>query len=347
MKKLFYAACVVILLITIIAVIENTFSQEIEKEDCYFLSSLHYTTNGMQHWYSKENGGLEVITGIPYDSLGCKNCHTPGCDVCHKIEKNEKFAYSTEISKSQTICLKCHGRTRSMLKIDKAVNQQDVHFERGMQCMDCHTAREMHGDGVKYASLEQPGAMDTKCENCHEEIDSTNAHTVHGEKLDCKACHLRHVVSCTNCHFDTFVKTEKKKSIKVSGWLFLINNKGKVTSANMQTFVVDNNKTFFMFAPHMSHSIMSEGRKCDECHRTKIVKQVQQGKLKLTWLKNENLQNLKGVIPVVDETDYQCVYMNYEEGKWVPIKNPTEPIYHYPAFGKPLSKKQLESLARR
>lgn len=47
------------------------------------------------------------------------------------------------------------------------------------------------------------------------------------------------------------------------------------------------------------------------------------------------VENLKGVIPVVKEVDYQCVYQDFKEGKWVPIKNPSKPLYHYAAFGKP------------
>jgi hypothetical protein len=38
----------------------------VEESSCFYLRSLHYTANGMAHWYSKENGGLERLTGIPY-----------------------------------------------------------------------------------------------------------------------------------------------------------------------------------------------------------------------------------------------------------------------------------------
>jgi hypothetical protein len=212
--------------------------------------------------------------------------------------------------------------------------------------MDCHSSREIHGDGVEYISLKQPGAMDTKCEKCHPSVKPTDSHTVHGDKLDCKACHIRHVVSCTNCHFDTFVKEGKRVAIPVSGWVFLMNYAGKVTSASMQNFVVKGDKTFFMFAPHMSHSVMKDGRKCDGCHGTEIMKQVQKGKVTLTWLEEGKVKNLKGVIPVVKGVDYQCIYQDRKEGKWVPIKNPSPPLYHYAAFGEPLSKEQLDKLVQ-
>ncbi len=329
-----------------LGMLETSHCQEIKKESCFFLSSLHYTAKGMGYWYDKANGGLEIISGVPYSNLGCKNCHVSGCDRCHKVEKDKKAAYSTKAAKNQTMCLACHAREKAITGIDKAQKQEDVHFAKGMKCMDCHSSREMHGDGVEYISLKQPGAMDTKCEKCHPTVKPTESHTVHGDKLDCKGCHVRHVVSCTNCHFDTLVKEGKRVAIPVSGWVFLMNYGGKVTSASMQTFVVKSDKTFFMFAPHMSHSVMKEGRKCDGCHGTKTMKEIQEGKVTLTWLEEGKVKNLKGVIPVAKEVDYQCIYQDRKEGKWVPIKNPSPPLYHYAAFGEPLSREQLDRLVQ-
>jgi hypothetical protein len=325
----------------------NAYGQEIKKDNCFFLTSLHYTAQGMGYWYDKANGGLEIISGVPYSNLGCKNCHVPGCDRCHKVEKDNKASYSNKAAKNQDMCLQCHAREKSIMKIDKTQKQEDVHFAKGMKCMDCHSSREMHGDGKEYVSLKEPGAMDTKCEKCHPSVKPTDSHKAHGGKVDCKACHVRHVVSCTNCHFDTLVKEGKRVAIPVSGWVFLMNYAGKVTSASMQTFVVKGDRTFFMFAPHMSHSVMKEGRKCDGCHGTETVKNVQEGKVTLTWLEEGKVKNRKGVIPVVKGVDYQCVYQDRQDGKWVPIKNPPSPLYHDAAFGEPLSKEQLDRLVRK
>ena len=40
------------------------------------------------------------------------------------------------------------------------------------------------------------------------------------------------------------------------------------------------------------------------------MKQVQKGSMVLTWLKDGNVKNIKGVIPVVSGVDYQCVYQD-------------------------------------
>jgi hypothetical protein len=319
----------------------------VTEKDCFYLKSLHYTANGMKHWYSKENGGLETISGVPYSKLTCQNCHIGGCDRCHRAEEGDRLAYTTDAARSQPMCLKCHGREKAMIRIDYAAKKEDIHVAAGMECKDCHSGREMHGDGVEYTSLKSPGAMTTRCEDCHDSIKPTEAHTTHEGKLDCKACHIRHVVSCTNCHFNYMAEEGKRKAIPVHDWLFLMNYDGKVTSASMQTFIVRPNKTFLMFAPHMSHSVTKEGRKCDGCHATDTVKKIQKDKkLTLTWLENGEVKNLKAVIPVLEDVEYECVYQDLKDGKWVPVKNPARPRIQYAAFGKPLTKKQLESLAK-
>ena len=69
----------------------------------------------------------------------------------------------------------------------------------------------MDGDRTENSSTEQSGAMNAKCEKCHIEVEQTTARTIHGEKLDCTACHVRDVVSCSNCHFDLFIEIGKKR----------------------------------------------------------------------------------------------------------------------------------------
>jgi hypothetical protein len=322
-------------------------AQEMQKNDCLYLSSLHSTAKGMAYWYDKSNGGLEIITGVPYADIGCNRCHVGSCDACHKTEQNGKPGYSAATARNQDMCLNCHARESQMIrKIDKEANTPDVHVAAGMTCMDCHTTREMHGDGVEYQAMKAPGAMDVKCEQCHASISKSVAHTVHGDKLDCKACHVRQVVSCNSCHFETMMREKKRVSLPVSGWKFLMNYQGKVTSANMQTFVAPGDKTFMIFAPQFSHSVMKDGSKCEDCHATKIVKQVLRKKLDLSWLVAGKEQNLRGTIPVVDGVRYNCVYQNYYSGVWTPISNPVPPKLQYVGYGTPLTQEQVQNMAK-
>lgn len=322
----------------------KVFSQESKSEECFYKSSLHYYARGMAYWYSKENGGIEKLTGIPYDKLSCNQCHAKSCDQCHKVEVNGKKAYSLEKAKSMENCLGCHAREKALLGLLEKAGLKDVHFSKGLKCMNCHTAREIHGDGKEYVSMREKGAMDTKCENCHKEQKDTISHKIHKDKLDCTACHVRQVIVCANCHMDTMIRSGKRVAIPLHNWVFLINYHGKVVSGNMQTFVVDKNKTFVLFAPYFSHDVVKEGRKCEDCHASEIVKQINTGKLRLTWIENGNLVNLKGVIPIVEGVKYENAYMNYVDGKWEPIEKPAQPITQFVAFGEPLTKAQLKKL---
>jgi len=334
------------ILLVCLCMLTSSQAQNRSHQDTVFHRSLHYTAKGMSYWYDKSNGGLELTSGIPYSQLGCQSCHVAGCDRCHLTKAGGTPVYSTEAARKQEMCLECHTREVSILKIDREANQVDVHAAKGMMCMDCHTAREMHGNGVEYVSMKQVNAMDVKCENCHTTLHTSLSHTVHKGKVDCKACHDRHVVSCTNCHFETLVKEGKRVAMPVSGWIFLMNLDGKVTSANMQTFVLKDQKTFLMFAPQHSHSVMGKGRSCKECHASKIVKQAKDGRVTLTCLENGRLENLKGVIPVTEDVTWEMVYHEREDGKWVPMKNAATPKLHYAGFGKPLTRAQMENLLR-
>ena len=48
---------------------------------------------------------------------------------------------------------------------DAAVNPPDVHHERGMHCIDCHTADDVMGDGRMVGAMEH--AVEIQCIDCH------------------------------------------------------------------------------------------------------------------------------------------------------------------------------------
>ncbi len=54
--------------------------------------------------------------------------------------------------------VKLHGKDYNHL-------QPDVHFEKGLYCVDCHTEQDCHGDGNIYSKKEQ--AVEIECQDCH------------------------------------------------------------------------------------------------------------------------------------------------------------------------------------
>ncbi|MGD2122553.1 MAG: fibronectin type III domain-containing protein, partial [Gemmatimonadota bacterium] len=142
--------------------------------DEYFPTSLHRTGMGKQTFYNAiPNGGFESLTGIPYDDLVCKGCHTPGfaggavkgergCQSCHETDDPQLGA---EVDATLTgVCGPCHSRQKAEAFVH---GFSDVHRDAGMDCMACHTLGDVHGDGNEYVSMLDPGAMDTKCADCH------------------------------------------------------------------------------------------------------------------------------------------------------------------------------------
>ncbi len=322
------------------------FSKDISKSKCFFTKSLHYDAHGMAYWYSKRQNGIEKLVQIPYKKLPCSYCHVNSCDRCHRMKKNGNLIYSAKRARSMRNCLRCHLREKYMLGLIKKTNVPDVHFSKGMRCVNCHKAVDIHGDGKRYVSMREPGAIKAKCNNCHKEIPKTPSHTVHKNKLDCTACHVQQTITCANCHMDTLIKKKKKIAIPLFGWSFLVNYRGKVVSGNIQTFVVGKNRTFLVIAPYFSHYITKKGKMCSECHGTKIVKDIQKNNsLTITWIENGKLNNIKGMVPIVEGVKYKNAFMRYKNGKWIPIKNPKEPLVQFAGFGKPLTKEQLKKLA--
>lgn len=312
----------------------------------FYEKSLHYTNRGLEYWYSKDNGGLERLTGIPFADLGCGNCHVRSCDACHAKEEGGAAAYSVEKARSEASCEKCHGmESLAFARKNPKDPAADVHFAKGMKCMGCHTAREIHGDGTAYDSMQSPGVMDVRCEKCHADLSGCPSNAVHKGKLDCSACHTRNIQSCYNCHFDTKVDEKKSVSLPLNNMLFLINRSGKVTTANLHTFVY-RDKTMIVFAPAFSHTIMKKGRKCGDCHDTPILRDMKAGTFRPAAWEGGTLRNAEGIIPVLDRYDWKFVFFNYRQGKWIPIEKPAVPLLNYSGYSKPITEEQFSRLAR-
>jgi hypothetical protein len=54
-----------------------------------------------------------------------------------------------------------------------STRQMDVHFQRGMHCIDCHFLQDVHGDGNVYST--NWDAIEIECEDCHGSSTKTMA----------------------------------------------------------------------------------------------------------------------------------------------------------------------------
>jgi hypothetical protein len=323
-----------------------------EQQGC-FLSSLHHTGEGMRYWYEAKDGFM-AISGVPYDALGCKNCHAQSCDDCHLKKTEAGLAYSTQTARSSETCLKCHAREKATAKYDETNACMGVHAKSNMDCVDCHSKKEIHGDGNAYSSMRQDGAMETACTDCHTKdateypaLPGTRSHTVHKGKLACNACHVQNSMTCYNCHFGVLAKTKcKPKSFaaKAKDFLLLVKYKGKVTSGTMQSLVGKNNEPFISYVPYFTHSIMREGRKCEQCHATEAVKTLAASKeFTPAVFKDGKLEFYKGIIPVIPEL-LNWPFLEKKGDAWVQFEPKTKPLVQMALYAEPFTPEDLKNL---
>ncbi len=334
-----------------------------------FPTSLHATRQGKITAYSAENGGAELITGIPIQEVGCLKCHPgtyadgtavdpagyePGCKDCHAQAGD---------TPSQEQCLKCHGRQGLEIKLGYG----DVHRDAGMVCTDCHGAADAHGDGTRYASFLDPGAVHVSCDGCHREGGEAPAppastpHSVHGGKLDCTACHSQTTVTCFNCHFESIATAHVKRMYgPVHGYQLLLNRKleNGETRVYSGTFmaVTYRDESFYVLAPFRSHTLQKEGRACNECHANANLQQYREtGTMTLTRWDPERRRVImpQGVIPVPPDWQEALLidFVTYtaedlaaptDPEKWEFLKSGADVMQLY--YAEPLTEEQMQKL---
>jgi len=133
---------------------------------------------------------------------GCASCHMPYSEDGYykgddkSINKNKKghtLVHSLQSSRDVHVkmanieysgiplntCSKCHDSEKSvadsyrgLLKKEKDSSSdkyihmhEDIHFQKGMLCQDCHTSNDMHGDG--FLSGANAVAVEVECQDCH------------------------------------------------------------------------------------------------------------------------------------------------------------------------------------
>jgi len=135
----------------------------------------------------------------------CTPCHA-SCGQCHVSRPNfakKGFISGHAFAKKPDMvnqCTACHG-SRVGDEFFGARGIGDAHFfEKGMDCMACHGAAEMHASGADLTSRYQLPLM-PKCVDCHEkDLGKVAQHKDHAGKLQCQACHSQDYVNCYSCH---------------------------------------------------------------------------------------------------------------------------------------------------
>ncbi|MDY6863318.1 MAG: hypothetical protein SV062_10070, partial [Thermodesulfobacteriota bacterium] len=165
--------------------------------------SCHLWTEGKEmagHYRSGGCSACHVIYGndgfshskdktIPKDEAGHPALHeitikvpTEQCLHCHNGGEGRiiGFGYTGKIpnySKQNGL-----GDQQQLYGVNTIHVKEDIHFQRGMDCIDCHSSKDVHGDGKIYDRMSS--AVAVRCETCHGNTDAyPTLKDERGEKL--------------------------------------------------------------------------------------------------------------------------------------------------------------------
>jgi hypothetical protein len=334
----------------------------------HFNTSLHKTREGKNTAYKIVNGGMETITNIPMSQLACQKCHSttefypngdpidpntyaPDCKDCHD------FVQGTTVL--QQTCLNCHNR---QVYERAAYPNMDVHQNANMECIDCHSKEEIHGDdGIAYTSLKESGAVKVECVDCHTNLPTNSSHSIHNATVDCAACHAVSVLTCAGCHFETVVATGKNRAInQIKDYRLLVKKNGKIRLGGFMTHSFDG-KTNYIISSYHSHIIKKNATTCADCHynmggtNVAIGEYNSTGQISMaTWNPTtKKIVGPTGVVPIPADwkTSLKMDYVTYtgdptifpsDPTLWVYLKSETDNSHLF--FCEPLDSSTLAKL---
>jgi mono/diheme cytochrome c family protein len=133
-------------------------------------------------------GDLARAGYVDYFRKECARCHlwgegkasygerrSSGCSACHLLNDREHrtagedptvprnlpghpLRHEIALAIPESQCNHCHTRGAQ-------TEHSDVHQKAGLECVDCHTSIDVHGDGNLYPSIRHQ--LEIRCEDCH------------------------------------------------------------------------------------------------------------------------------------------------------------------------------------
>ena len=88
------------------------------------------------------------------------------CSTCHNRGKRIGVSYQGLMEKAYSGPYDDEGNEQPKLHTKRYMHmQEDIHFQKGMLCQDCHTSNDMHGDG--FLGGANAAAVEVECQDCH------------------------------------------------------------------------------------------------------------------------------------------------------------------------------------
>ncbi len=187
-------------------------------------SSLHATMQGYHTFFEARTG--RTIDSDPairakFDAQ-CNKCHAT-CGECHISRPKSVgggFIQGHAIRRTPDLanqCTACHGsRVGDEYQGRNEGFRADVHYvPNAMNCVACHDADEMHGDGTAYP-YRYAVRNGANCRDCHDVTAEQNEyHAAHGGNFACQVCHAQDYKNCNDCHAGTGISQPSYMQFKI------------------------------------------------------------------------------------------------------------------------------------
>lgn len=283
--------------------------------------ALHFTSEGQRNGVAARFSKKE-LKAFDEKVFGrsCRSCHA-SCGDCH-VRTPAAGGISAGLIKSHRFikkdegktCAPCHGGRVYPEFTGEYGGVVDVHYQRGILCLDCHKAGEFHGDGTTYASKrdvrEKPA-----CVNCHKPGKEKTekalaAHRLHDGKLSCYSCHSGGSYrNCYGCHLEKGATSKPgfilgispgdKKTFTTLRLIPTARDTFKALGIGMEMF--DNVPNYRDTAPHNIRKRTERTRSCEVCHDERKDFLTKRDLIKNGPKANEGLVYTYALIDAVDE----------------------------------------------
>jgi nitrate/TMAO reductase-like tetraheme cytochrome c subunit len=257
--------------------------------------SIHFKQTGYFTAYEQRAGRKADAAFQKLFDDHCLECHT-SCGQCHVSKPHtvrSGLIWGHVFKKKPNPflqCTACHGsRIGQEFKGDHKGLSGDVHFTKNsMNCVDCHTAAEMHGSkGSHRYEVDKR----VKCEDCHKNVgsddDTVAMHKTHKGKLSCYVCHSQPYKNCYQCHVGKGIqkpseldfrigKNPRKSAARPYDYVLLRHipiapNTYSVLDPSLILPNYDKYPTWMLTSPHNIIRKAPQTESCNACHGNKDV----------------------------------------------------------------------------
>jgi hypothetical protein len=292
------------------------------KESLHYTLSPYYST--MRKRANKDAPIYEKI--MASTEKYCGRCHS-SCGQCHvsRPDSVEGGLLDAHVfhkkPPNDTTCTACHGTRIGDEYYGKNEGlKPDIHYEKLIKCENCHTGKEMHGDGKEHANRYDV-ENGPKCIDCHSEIygetaENSKNHLLHKDKVSCYVCHSQEYKNCYSCHVKEDTDEKQYFKSKPSKMGFKIGLNPDMSEKRPEQFVtlrhipidkglfdfyikdglteIDSIPTWKVTTPHNIRRKTKQNSRCNNCHGVKSI-YLLTGDV----AKNERAANMSVVVPKI------------------------------------------------